>query len=65
MRKKVVFFQLRSLQSLFTKLAKSHISAEFFVRVYVLRWYTYFETAQVLFLICFREKGVKTVRIYE
>ena len=26
---------LRSLQPLFTKLAKSHISAQFFIRVYV------------------------------
>ena len=56
---------LRSLQPLFTKLAKSHISAQFFVRVYVSGWYTYFETPQVLFSFCFREKGVKTQIIYE
>ena len=39
------------------KLAKSHISAQFFVRVFVLGWYTYFETAQVLFSIFFPRKG--------
>ena len=55
----------RSPQPLFMKLAKSHISAQFFVRVYVLGWYTCFETPQVLFFFCFREKGVKTQRIYE
>ena len=49
----------------FTKLSKSHISAQFFVRVFVLGWHTYFETAQVLFSLCFREKGVKTLKIYE
>ena len=38
----------------FTKLAKSHISAQFLVIVCVLEWYTYFETAQVLFSLCFR-----------
>ena len=27
--------------------------------------YTYFETAQVLFSLCFRENGVKTLKIYE
>ena len=51
----------RSPQPPFTKLAKSHISAQFFVRVFVLGWYTYFETAQVLLSLCFREKGVKTL----
>ena len=46
----------RSLQPLFTKsIAKSHISAQFFVRVFVLGWYTYFETWQILFSLCFRE----------
>ena len=49
----------------FYEISKSHISAQFFVREYVLGWYTYFETAQVLFSLCFREKGVKTLRIYE
>ena len=56
---------LRSLQPFFTKLAKSHISAQLFVRVCVLGWCTYFETSQVLFSICFREKGVQPLRIYE
>ena len=56
---------LRSLQPLFMKLAKSHISSQFFVRVFVLGWYTYFKTAQVLFSLSFREKGVKTMKIYE
>ena len=37
---------LRSLQPLFTKLAKSHISAQFFVRVFVLGWYIYFVSEQ-------------------
>ena len=41
-------FKLRSLQPLFTKLTKSHISAQYFVKVFVLGWYTYFESAQVL-----------------
>ena len=58
-------FYLRSLQPLFRKLAKSHISAQFFVREYVLWGHTYFETPQVLFSLCFREKVVKTMRIYE
>ena len=49
---------LRSLQPLFTKLAKSHISAQFFIRVFVLGWYTYSETTQVLFSLCFQEKRV-------
>ena len=48
---------LRSLQPLFTKLAKSQISAQFFVRMYVQGLYTYFESAQVLFSLYFREKG--------
>ena len=52
---------LRSLQPLFTKLAKTHISAQFLVMVYVLGWCTYFETQQVLFSLCFQEKGVKTL----
>ena len=56
---------LRSLQPLFTKLAKSHISAQSFLRVFVSGWYTYFETVQVLFSLCFREKGVKALKIYE
>ena len=47
-----VFICLRSLQPLFMKLAKSNISAQFFV--YVLGWYTYFETSQVLFSLCFQ-----------
>ena len=34
-------------------LVKSHIPAEFFVRVFVLGWYTYSETAQVLFSLYF------------
>ena len=59
------FIILRSLQLFFKKLAKSHISAQFFVRVFVLGWYTYFETAQDLFSLCFREKGVKTLKIYD
>ena len=48
-----------------TKFAKSHshVSAQF-CRI-VLGWYRYFETAQVLFSLCFREKGVKTLKIYE
>ena len=49
----------------FSKLAKSHIPAQFFVRVFVLGWYIYFETAQVFFSLCFREKGVKTLKIYQ
>ena len=61
----ILNLQLRSLQPLFTKLAKSHISAQFLVRMFVLGWYTYFETAQVLFSLCFRETGVKTPKIYE
>ena len=56
---------LRSLQPLFTKSAKPHISAQFFARMCVLGWYTYFETAQVLFSLCFREKDVKILKIYE
>ena len=48
-RKVVKIAHSRSLQPLFTKLAKSHISAQFFVGMFVLGWYTYFETAQVLF----------------
>ena len=36
---------LKVTPTTFTKLAKSHISAQFFVRVYVLGRYTYFETA--------------------
>ena len=55
----------RSLQSLLSQLAKSHISAQFFDRLYVLGWYTYFETAQVWFSLCFREKEVKTLKTYE
>ena len=55
---------LRSLQPFFTKLEKSHTSAHFFVRVFVSEWYKYFETTQVLFSLCFREKGLKTL-IYE
>ena len=47
---------LRLLRSLFTKLAKSHISAQFFVRVYALGWYTYFETSQVLLFFFVSEK---------
>ena len=43
----------RVTPTIFTKLAKSHISAQFFVRVFVLGWYTYFETEQVLFFLCF------------
>ena len=50
---------LGSLQPIFTKLAKSHISAQFFVIVYVLGWYTYVKTPQVLFSFCFRDKGSK------
>ena len=50
---------LRSLQPLSMKLAKSHISAEFFVRVYVLGWYTYFETPQVLFSFVSEKRGSK------
>ena len=60
-----VFFSFNVTPPLFTKLAKSHISAQLFVRVFVLGWYTYFETAQVLFSLCFREKGVRTLKIYE
>ena len=56
---------LRSPQPLFTKFAKFHISARFFVRVFVLGWYTYFETAQAFSSLCFREKEVKTLKIYE
>ena len=56
---------LRSLQPLFTKVVKSHVFAQFFVRVFVSGWYTYIETAQVLFSLYFREKGVKTLKIYE
>ena len=41
----------------FTKSAKCQISAQFFIRMYVLGWYTYFEASQVLFSLCFREKG--------
>ena len=55
-------WHLKSLQLLFTKLAKSRISAQFFVEVFVSGWYTYFETVQVLFSLCFREKGVKTLK---
>ena len=57
--------RLRSLEPLFKKIAKSHLSAQFFVRVFVLGWYTYFETAQVLFYLCFRENGVETLKICE
>ena len=53
------YHRLRSLQPLFMKLAKSHISAQFLVRVYVLGWYTYFETPQVLFSIVFEKRGSK------
>ena len=60
-----VISTLRSCQPLFTKLAEYHISAQFFVTVFVLGWYKYFETAQVLFSLCFRENGVKTLKIYE
>ena len=52
-----VFGPLRFLQPLFAKLAKSHISFQFFVRVYVLGWYTYFETPQVLFSLCLQENS--------
>ena len=50
---------------LFTKLARSQVFAQFFVRVFVLGWYTYFETAQISFFLRFREKGLKTLKIYE
>ena len=59
------YLKVTPTSCLFTKLAKSHISAQFFVRVFVLGWYTYFESAQVLFSLCFREKRVETLRIYE
>ena len=52
---------LKVTPALFTKLAKSHVSAQFFVRVFILGWYTYFETAQISFFLRFREKGVKTL----
>ena len=48
---------LRSLQPLFTKLAKAHISAQFFV--FVLGWYTYFETAQVFSFVS-EKRGQKS-----
>ena len=56
---------LKVTRTTFFQLAKSHISAQFFVTVFVLGWYTYFETGQVLFSLCFLEKGVKTLKIYE
>ena len=59
------FHWLKVTPTTFTKLAKSHVSAQFFVRVFVSGWYTYFETAQDLFSLCFREKEVKTLKIYE
>ena len=56
----MINWTVRSLEPLFTKLAKSHISAQFFLIVFVSGWYTYFDIAQV-----FREKGVETLKIYE
>ena len=55
----IKFCLLRSLEPIFKKIAKSHLSAQFFIRVFVLGWYTYFEAAQVLFSFCFREKRSK------
>ena len=48
---------LRSLQLLFAKIAKSHLSAQFSLEVFVLGWYTYFEAPQVLFSPLFPRKG--------
>ena len=61
----ISMYHLRSFQPFVTKLAKSHISAQFSIRMFVLGWYTYFETVEVLPSLCFREKGVKTLKIYE
>ena len=52
-----IMHPLSSLQPVFTKIAKLQLPAQFFVRIYVLGWYTYFEAAQLLFAFCFREKG--------
>ena len=65
LRLRETHFNFRPLQPLFTKLTKSHISTQFFVEVFVLGWYTYFETAEVLFSLFSEKRGVKTLKIYE
>ena len=54
-----LLYHLRALQRHFTKLAKSHLSAQFLVRVFVLGWYIYFETAQVLVSFVSEKRGSK------
>ena len=56
---------LKVTPTTFYEIIKISQSAQFFVRVFVLGWYTYFETAQVFFSLCFQEKGIETLKIYE
>ena len=49
----------------FYEISKISNICSIFVSVCIRVLHTYFETAQVLFALYFREKGVKTLKIYE
>ena len=51
--------------TIFMKSAKCQISGQFFVRIYVMRWCTYFEAAQFSFPFVSKKKGAKTPTIYQ
>ena len=60
------YFCLRSLQPLLNEISKmSDISSSFRKNVCIWGLYTYFEIAQVLFLLVYEKKGVESPKLYD